>query len=151
MDTLEIKRKNLPHWRSSGVIYFVTWRLYRQQELLRSEERELVCRSLLHFDGERYLLGAYVVMDDHVHVIVVPLPENKLDEILHSWRSFTANQLQQNNTRTGKIWQEEPYDRIMRNLNEAKQKANYILDNPFRRWPELREYAFMGSGSLDWN
>lgn len=151
MDIIEIKRKNLPHWRSSGVIYFVTWRLLRQQELLLPEERDLICRSLLHFDGERYLLGAYVVMDDHVHLLVVPLPGNELDEILQSWRSYTANQLQRKSGRIGKIWQEEPYDRVMRNLTEVKQKGNYILDNPFRRWPELREYAFMGSGSLDWN
>jgi len=151
MDTVEIKHKNLPHWRSNGVIYFVTWRLHRHQEPLRPEERELVCQSLLHFDGERYLLGAYVVMDDHVHLMVCPLPENELEEILHGWRSYTANRLQREHDRSGEIWQIEPHDRIIRNTKEARQKANYIEDNPFRRWPELREYSYMGCGLLDWN
>jgi REP element-mobilizing transposase RayT len=151
MDTLEIKRKNLPHWRSEGVIYFVTWRLHRHQEPLYPEERSLICQSLSHFDGERYLLGAYVVMDDHVHLMVCPLPQNELEEILRGWRSYTANQLQRVHNRIGEVWQTEPYDHILRNTKEARQKANYIHDNPFRRWPELREYEFMGCGLLDWN
>ena len=115
------------------------------------EEQKVVCQALLHFDGERYLLGAYVVMDDHLHLMVCPLPEFKLDKILHSWRSYTANRLQRMSGRYGEIWQEEPYDRMLWNNKEIQQKAIYIWDNPFRRWPELREYAFMGCGLLDWN
>ena len=147
---LTITRKNLPHWRMEGAIYYVTWRIHRFQPLLQDPERALVCRALTHFDGQRYLLGTYVVMDDHVHVMVCPLPTFELDETLRSWRSFTANQLQRKHQRRGEIWQIEPYDRIIRDAKEAAQKAKYTLDNPFRRWPELTSYAHMGSGLLDW-
>jgi hypothetical protein len=33
---------------------------------------ELVQGSLLHFDGERYLLCAWVVMPNHLHVLLTP-------------------------------------------------------------------------------
>src|SRR5690606_2129459 len=99
MDTLEIKQKNLPHWRSNAVIYSVTWRLHRHQNTMCPQERELVCKSLLHFDGEKYLLGPYVVMDDHVHLMVCPLKDFELDDIVRGWRSYTANQLQRKHGR----------------------------------------------------
>ncbi len=144
-----IKRANLPHWRMKGAIYFLTWRIHRLQTILNEEERELVCRSLRHFDGQRYLLGAYVVMDDHVHVLTCCLPPFSLDQIVRSWRSFTANQLQRAGGRTGEVWQTEPFDRVVRDKREAQQKINYIMTNPFKRWPNLTRYPFMGSGELD--
>jgi REP element-mobilizing transposase RayT len=147
---MRILHKNLPHWRAEGVIYFVTWRLHRFQQPLTEAERLLVCSALRHFDDQRYLLGAYVVMDDHVHVMVNPFPQLELDAILRSWRSFTANRLQREYLRGGEIWQIEPYDRIVRDRVEAQQTAEYIWNNPFRRWPHLCEYAAMGSGLLSW-
>ena len=48
--------------------------------------------ALKHFDGERYRLGHYVVMPNHVHALVRPIQGHTLSEILHSWKSFTANQ-----------------------------------------------------------
>lgn len=116
---------------------------------MNDEERALVCRALIHFDGDRYLLGPYVVMDDHIHMMICPL-EGDLDSILRSRRSFTANQLQRLHARKGEIWQIEPYDHIIRNKEEATVKAHYTLDNPFRRWPDLHDYPHLGSGQLDW-
>jgi REP element-mobilizing transposase RayT len=49
--------------------------------------------ALMHFDGERYRLGKYVVAANHVHLIVTPLPGHELAEILHSWKSYTAKQI----------------------------------------------------------
>jgi putative transposase len=70
--TLTIYRGKLPHWRMDGSIYFVTWRLDGSQSPLEPNERTLVAHAIKHFAGERYELLAYVVMDDHVHVVVLP-------------------------------------------------------------------------------
>ena len=99
--------------------------------------------AMKKFDGQRYQLCAYVVMDDHVHVLITPLAEHKLQEILHSWKSFTSHQMQRKHGRWGRVWQEEYFDRIVRDDKEFVQKADYIVRNPWKRWPEMSEYAWV--------
>lgn len=91
---------------------------------------KIVADALQHFAGERYELGAWVVMSNHVHVIVRPLPGHPLATITHSWKSFTANQLNRLTGSTGPFWQEESYDRIIRNADEYRRIERYILENP---------------------
>jgi REP element-mobilizing transposase RayT len=136
----------LPHWRMDGSTYFVTWRLDGSQAVLECEERTLVADAFKYFAGERYDLLAYVVMDDHVHVLVAPAEGFVLQKIVHNWKSFTANRLQRDFGRRGVIWQYEYFDRIVRDQHELMSKVNYILGNPARKWPELQEYAWVGCG-----
>src|SRR3712207_6701584 len=42
----------------------------------------IVRDSLLHFDGERYELGAWAVMPNHVHVLVRPREDFELNQIV---------------------------------------------------------------------
>ena len=65
--------------------------------------------------------------DDHVHVLVAPIPANELRSILHSWKSFTARQMQRDHNRIGRVWQDEYFDRIVRDDAELVQRADYIL------------------------
>ena len=143
-DAFLIYKRKLPHWRMDGATYFLTWRLNKRQEELRPEERQLIISVLRHFDGTRYNLHAYVVMNDHVHVIVEPIAGSNLSNITHSWKSFTANQLQTKFKRQGAIWQDESFDRIVRDEAEYLEKAQYINNNPFKRWPDLSEYEWIG-------
>jgi type I restriction enzyme R subunit len=57
------------------------------------EVKQLVENALRHFDGERYRVDEFVVASNHVHVLVSPLGEHQLSEILHSWKSFTAHEI----------------------------------------------------------
>ena len=50
----------------------------------------IVEEALRLFDGQRYVLGHYVVMPNHVHVVVRPVEGHLLKDILHSWKSFTC-------------------------------------------------------------
>ena len=138
-------RRRLPHWRLSNATYFVTWRLSPGQAELSSEERSLVVNALRHFDTIRYHLLAFVVMNDHVHVLVQPMNNFALEAITHSWKSFTANQAQRVHGRKGSLWQDESFDRIVRDEDEFFEKLFYILNNPVRRWPALNTYAWVGT------
>ncbi len=62
--------RRLPHWRQDGSTYFVTWRVRPDQPKLTDNERSVVCQAICHFDRQRYELAAFVVMDDHVHVML---------------------------------------------------------------------------------
>jgi len=136
-------RRRLPHWREDDVTYFVTWRLASGQHELDSWERDLVVSAMRRFDGERYQIAAYVVMDDHVHALVTPLPKYRLQDILHSWKSFTARQMQRDHKRFGRIWQHEYFDRIVRDDKELLEKLDYIVHNPWKRWPDLEGYSWV--------
>jgi putative transposase len=143
MNDLFIYRRNLPHWRLEGSVYFVTWRLHTEQPELSPDERDVIVSALRHFDNERYVNLAFVVMNDHVHVLLEPLGTIRLQDILHSWKSFTARKLQKHFGRRGPIWQPESFDRIIRDEAEFVEKAQYILNNPLKRWPDLKHYKWV--------
>ena len=57
-------------------------------------------------------------MDDHVHVVAQPFENFPIQQLVHSWKSFSANQMQKKFNRVGAIWQEEYFDRIIRDEKE---------------------------------
>jgi REP element-mobilizing transposase RayT len=144
-----IYRRHLPHWRARGHLYFLTWRVHKKQDDLTSVEKDQVMSALKHFDGKRYKLVGYVVMNDHVHVLVWPEDEYPLEDIVHSWKSYTAHMLQQECRRKGKIWQDESFDRIVRDEQELYKEMQYILNNPRKRWPEMDEYRWVWCKGMD--
>jgi len=84
-------------------------------------------------------------MDDHVYALVTPLGTSALKHILHSWKSFTGHQIQRKRTHTGRVWQDEYLDRMVRDENELFEKLNYIVNNPWKRWPDLEDYRWVWS------
>jgi REP element-mobilizing transposase RayT len=98
------------------------------------EHGELVANALKHFDRTRYQLHAWCVMPNHVHVMMHVELGDDVPEILHSWKSFTAHEVDR-----GVIWQREYFDRVIRSPRELANTAAYIRGNPFkaglRDWP----------------
>ena len=96
----------------------------------RPEVRQIVTPALVHFQNSRYLLREWVVMPNHVHVIVTPLPGHELSEILHSWKSFTAKKINKLLGKTGTLWQKESFDHIVRGPDQLERIERYIHNNP---------------------
>ena len=86
--------------------------------------------ALHHFEGQRYDLDEYVIMPNHVHVLVKPRPGFRLADIMHSWKSFTANQINKRLGKTGQFWQHESYDHIVRHERAMDAIRRYIRENP---------------------
>lgn len=102
---------------------------------------EMVADTLLHFQGERYAMDCFVVMPNHVHVLFHPLGENKLEDIVGSWKRFTARQINRQLVREGALWQREYWDRLVRGEKHFRWVREYIARNPeklppgtFRLW-----------------
>jgi putative transposase len=138
-----IYRRNLPHVRSEGAIYFVTWRLRSDQPELTSLERDEIAAALRYQNGNKYQLIAYVVMNDHVHVVVRPKAMVRLEKLVQSWRSYTSHLLCRKAGRVSPVWLHEYFDRVVRNERELAEKVDYIKSNPWKRWPELQEYPWL--------
>ena len=91
--------------------------------------RDLVVKALRKSDGERYELGEHTVMPNHVHVLVRPLPGCELEGILHGWKGWTGRALNLTLRRRGRVWQDESYDRLVRDSTEFVLTARYIRNN----------------------
>ena len=100
---------------------------------LRNDQvAEIVENSLLHFDGDRYILHAWCVMPNHVHTLFTPKSGNKMSSIVHTWKSFTAHECNKLLDRSGKFWEREPFDRYIRNKRHFNNTVTYIEDNPVK-------------------
>jgi REP element-mobilizing transposase RayT len=113
--------QRLEHWLDQG---------YGACVLARPELKKTVETALLHFDGNRYVLGEFVVMPNHVHALVAPLDGRELSEIVHSWKSYTANAINRRLGTAGSFWQKESFDHIVRSPDSLEKFAQYIRDNP---------------------
>jgi putative transposase len=89
----------------------------------------IVANAMHHFDGERYALFAFAVMPNHAHVVLRPLGENTLGEILKSWKSFSARLINKELGGEGAFWQAESYDRIVRDGEELFRIVQYVGRN----------------------
>ena len=99
--------------------------------LLRAPStRKLLADAIGHFDGQRYELAAYVIMPNHVHVLLKLKADNPIEKILHSWKSFSAKAINKALGRTGTLWQHEYWDRLIRSRRHFDTTLAYIQDNP---------------------
>lgn len=99
--------------------------------LRRPDMADMVANALRHFHGRHYLLDDWVVMPNHVHVILWPMPDFTLSEILKSRKRHTARQANLILGRTGEtFWQRESYDHWIRNDDEKARIRRYIRMNP---------------------
>jgi len=101
--------------------------------LERAAIADLVADALRFFADERYRLDAWVVMPNHVHAVLWPVPNQTLSGIVQSWKRFTAREANKLLNRTGgTFWQPEAFDHWIRNEVEHARCCGYVTDNPVK-------------------
>ena len=102
-----------------------------------------VVDAMHHFEGDRYECGCLVVMPNHVHVLVRPLlPQaHPLESILQSWKRHTSYEINRQTGRDGTLWQEESFDRIIRDEEHLYRAIQYIGRNATNARLHEGEYA----------
>ena len=88
----------------------------------------IVGDALSHFDGQRCVQHAWVVMPNHVHVLFTLLNGETLEKLLHSWKSYTAKKLSSEPV----FWQRDYFDRLIRNEEHFANCVRYIRRNPVK-------------------
>ena len=109
--------------------------------LLKNSLADIVKNSLHYYDNKNYNLISYCIMTNHVHLLISEV-NIQLFKILQSIKSFTAKQINKKINSTGKIWQRESYDHIVRENTNINNYVNYILQNPVK--------AGLVSNTKDW-
>ncbi len=101
----KVSRRNLPHWELNGSTYFITTKVQPEigKPFLNPNLAGLVISSLNREDKKSYDLQAFVVMPDHVHIIMKPLFGKKLQDIMKVLKGSTAYQINSVLNRTGKF------------------------------------------------
>jgi len=107
--------------------------------LKQPEIAEVVAQALRAFHGRRNRLLAWCIMPNHVHVVFQPNAPFDLRQILHSWKSYSGLRANTLLKRTGRFWQREYYDHLIRDGQELGRAIRYTVENPIkarlRNWP----------------
>jgi leucyl-tRNA synthetase/REP element-mobilizing transposase RayT len=101
---------------------------------------DVVAENLHHFHSASYELEGFVVMPNHVHVLVTLAPGEKIQGVLHSWKSFTAKKINSLLGADGTLWQDEYFDTLVRDSDHFFALRQYIWDNPKRAKLEVGEF-----------
>jgi REP element-mobilizing transposase RayT len=104
---------------------------------------DAVAEALGYFDMSRYRMYAWCVMPNHVHALFRLLGEHVLADVLHSWKSYSANIANRLMGLSGEFWQREYYDHLVRSEEEFYRIVNYVLRNPEKAG--LREWRWVGA------
>jgi REP element-mobilizing transposase RayT len=105
---------------------------YGECYLKQPQVAEITKNSLLKFDGERYKLLAWVIMPNHIHLLLRPINDWSLSKILHSFKSFTASEANKVLGREGRFWMREYFDRYIRDAELFEKAFRYIENNPVK-------------------
>jgi len=103
---------------------------------------EEVAKSLRHFDGERYDLDSFVIMPNHVHVLVQFRPSITMRQQLTSWLRFSATQINRRLGTSGVFWQSEPFDHLIRSAEQFEYLRRYIAENPRKAKLKAGEFLY---------
>lgn len=92
--------------------------------------RKIVSNALHHFDNKRYHLDSYVVMPNHVHVLLKLKAGHPIEDLMHSLKRHTAREINKALNQSGTLWQSKYWDRLIRSQNHLDWTRRYIADNP---------------------
>ena len=91
----------------------------------------LVQENFWHHDGLKYKLLAWVIMPNHVHVLV-EMGSVPLGEVLKGWKSYTAKMANKILKRKGTFWENDYFDRYLRDDEHYRRVVHYIEGNPVK-------------------
>ena len=98
--------------------------------VLRNREAAEKFAEILYRDNDvRYDVTAYVVMPNHVHLVILPMSGSMTSEIIGQLKGCTSYEINKILKTSGPLWQKEYFDRIIRNEDHFNHALRYIIDN----------------------
>lgn len=130
-------RRNLPHFEKGGRAHFITFDTYLRWELPPTA-RDLALKHCLYDNGKKMRLLIAIVMPDHVHMIFIPLEDERqetfsFEEIIGAIKGASAHSINKVLQRSGTVWQDESFDHVVRHADSLEQKIQYVRENPVRK------------------
>jgi len=105
----------------------------RGECLLRlPDHQQSLVKALHHFEGTRCEMLAYAIMPNHAHVLCRPIGEHTMESLTRSWKRHSGDRIHRRLGRSGSLWQEESFDRLIRDAAHYRQAVRYIAKNPLK-------------------
>ena len=130
--------------------HFITFSCYERKPLLATDHaKETVERILQQVRAERRLcIAAYVLMPEHVHLLINEPPEIPLAQFLKSLKQITSRRLKGDRKQ---FWLDRYFDANVHGEDARSEVIRYIHRNPVKRglvcapeqyrWSSFRHYA----------
>jgi putative transposase len=122
------------HRTLPGSSYFVTTKCWRGRSVFQvPENAEILIESLMHYrDLHAYLLHEFVVMPDHVHLMLTPSSTTSLEKAIQLIKGGCSHRIHKQRNQKMEIWQVGFYDWTIRDYNDWQTKVEYVHQNPVR-------------------
>jgi putative transposase len=122
------------HRTAPGTSYFVTTKCWQGRTVFQvPPNAEILIRTLFHYRGcGDYLLHEFVVMPDHLHLLLTPSATTSLEKAIQLVKGGSSHQIHKELNQSMEIWQEGFYDWTIRDANDWLTKVEYIRMNPVR-------------------
>ena len=92
--------------------------------------RQIVIDSLLFNNGKSYWIHCFVIMPNHVHLLMSPIGNTTINESIGNIKKFTAHSINRLLGQQGEVWQREIFDRMVRDQQNYEAYERYIYNNP---------------------
>jgi REP-associated tyrosine transposase len=153
----------LRRFHQSGQSHFLTFSCYRRQANLSSPATYDLFVQCLEDMRRRFAMCiyGYVVMPEHVHLLVNEPKHATLADAIHFLKLSFAKRLRSRKraTEPSSFWQKRYYDRNVRDAQEFTVKLRYLHRNPVKRglvkepgawkWSSFRHYALREIGTVE--
>ncbi len=115
--------------------YFVTFSTWQRRRMFVVENyARLFLQTLYRYRrGGRYQLHAFVVMPEHVHLLLTPAHDVTLEHAIQLIKGGYSHALGSTLGRKREIWQRGFTDHRIRDDRDFMNHVNYIHQNPVRR------------------
>src|SRR5215469_13080602 len=115
--------------------YFITICAHMQQNLFqRDEVAELMIATFFKYrDAGEYELHEYVVMPNHIHLLLSITERQKLGRVIQLIKGGFSHSLRENGITFRTVWEQRYYDRRVRDAHEFAEFSHYIRQNPVRK------------------
>jgi putative transposase len=155
----------LKRYYGTGNLHFITWSCYRRRPLLGDSARRdrLLAALELMRDRYRFAVIGYVVMPEHVHLLISELLIGDPSKIVQAVKLSVSRRLAISGEFSGRFWQSRFYDFNLWCPQKEVEKLNYMHRNPVVRglvaspgdwrWSSYRSYAYAEAGLVrinDW-
>ena len=140
--------RHVPENRSvSDLTFFVTARLNTTRPLLGDADAGQLILDTLNFYRQRGEIECYgfVVMPDHIHLIVKVVAPLTLPRWMDRFKSYVARHLNK-----GPIWQRGYWSEVVPSIPLLEQKLRYIHENPVRAGLVREATEYVWSSASDY-
>ncbi len=122
----------LTHRTAPGCSYFVTTKTWQSREIFRVKENaEILVQCILNYrDGGAYLLHEFVVMPNHLHLLLTPADDTSLEKAMQLIKGGSSHEIHRQRGHKMEIWQPGFHESTVRNADDFQARRSYIHSNP---------------------